>query len=139
MWRLFPLAAILVVGCAPRNPYLGTWGSEVTVQGMTVQVTHTFAEQGVYGASLKSGDITGRIAGTYSYEGDRLTITPQSFDLDTSKAGVFGKLADQFRPEVEKEMKKPQAGKVVWKEGAFTVTPDAPNVPAVVFAKVSTP
>ena len=136
MWKLLPLLAVLLAGCAPKNPYLGIWRSEVTIQGFNVAITHRFADQGAYSADLKTGDITGELKGSYTYVNDRLTITPSAFSLDTSKAGLLGKMADQFKPEVEAEMKKPQAGKVVWSDTGFTVTPDAANVPQMAFTKV---
>jgi hypothetical protein len=138
MWKLLPLVILLVAGCAPKNPYLGIWKSEVTIQGFNVAITHRFAEQGAYSADLKTGDITGELKGSYAYEGERLTITPSAFSLDTSKAGLLGKMAEQFKPDVEAEMKKPQAGKVAWSDSGFTVTPDAANVPQMAFAKVPT-
>lgn len=139
MWRLAPLALLALAGCAPKNPYLGTWRSTVEVQGLAVDVLHRFGEQGAYSADLKTGDISGAIRGSYAYEQDQLTITPTDFSLDTSKAGILGKMAEQFRPEVEKEMKKPQAGKVAWTEKGFTVTPAATGVPPVSFEKVPQP
>lgn len=139
MWRLVPLTLLILAGCAPKNPLLGSWKSKVDVQGFSVDVLHKFGEQGAYAATLSTGDITGAVQGSYTFKDEVLTITPTTFSLDTSKAGILGKMAEQFRPEVEKEMKKPQSGKVTWGDESFTVTPTTSGVPPVSFERVPQP
>lgn len=130
------LLVMVVAGCGARNPYLGRWDSEVVVLGNKISVVHTFSEGGKHQAEFEVAGVKGMVAGTYTFEGDQLTITPQKFTFDASGSFLPKSMIEQGRGEIEKVLKRPQAGTVQWRSDTeFAVQPEAADVATMLFTK----
>lgn len=126
----------LLGGCAKKNPFLGSWDSEVDILKNKVAVVHTFGQEGLHDVSFTFAGVKGQLVGKYEFEGDKLTITPDSFNVDTSGSFLPKSVIDQGKAEVDKTLDKPQTGTVAWiSADEFTVTPEAPGIPLMHFKR----
>ncbi len=136
MRKLVWLFALCALGCAAKNPFVGSWDSEVTLMGNKIPLLNTFGENGVYSGSFEVAGTKAKLAGTYKYEKERLSIVIAKLDLDTSGSFLPPSMIEEGRASVEKEMKQPLEGKVSWtSDSLFTVQPDRSGVPILSFKK----
>lgn len=136
--RLLVLVMV-VAGCGARNPYLGSWDSEIVVLGNKISVVHTFSDGGKHQAEFEAAGVKGKVSGTYTFEGDQLTITPQTFTFDASGSFLPSSMIEQGRAEIEKVLKRPQSGTVQWRsDSEFAVQPEATGVATMLFTKKAT-
>ncbi len=130
------LFALCLIGCAAKNPYLGSWDSEVTIMGNRIPLFCTFGEKGDYMASFEVGGVQGKLTGTYKYEKERLSIVIAKLDLDTKDSFLPESMIKQGREEIEKQIKQPLEGKPTWADdNTFTVKPERAGVPTLTFKK----
>lgn len=127
---------VLALGCAPKNPYLGTWDSEIELMGNRVPLVSTFGEQGAYTATFDVAGAKGTLTGTYTHEKARLRIALHKLDLDTSKSILPKPMVEEGKAAIEKELTQPHEGTVTWdSETTFRVTPDRKEAPMLTFRK----
>jgi hypothetical protein len=131
------ILACAVLGCTPKNPYLGSWESEVTLMGNRIPLITTFAEQGVASATFEVAGVKAKLLGSYTFEGkERLSVDFKTVELDTKGSLLPESMIKQGREAIDKEMKQPQGGKVKWdSDAAFTVQPDRAGTPVLTFKK----
>jgi len=128
--------ALFALGCAAKNPYLGSWDSDVTIMGNRIPLVSTFGERGDYAATFEVAGAKGKLIGTYKGDGEQLSIVVEKLELDSKASFLPQSMIDQGRAEIEKNMKQPLSGKVTWPtEDSFTVRPDRPGTPVLTFKR----
>lgn len=107
------LLALLAIGCS-KNPLVGTWEGSDPNMG-SVAATFTFNSDHTYNTNLKMQDMSLTVKGTYTLEGDKLTLQPESLD-------ATGGFAEMAKAAFEKDGKKPLSGTVAFKDDTMTLT-----------------
>jgi hypothetical protein len=98
---LLPIV-ILSAACAGRS-LVGEWDAEgAGMAGITFSADNTFS------ATLAQGPVSAAMSGSYSTESNRITLNPQSIDLQgLEHTGMSAK--------IESELKKPMTLTVEWR------------------------
>lgn len=107
------LLALLLAGCS-KSPIVGTWEGSDPNMG-SASATFTFNSDKTYSTSLNMQDMELTVKGTYTLEGDNLTLQPVSLD-------ATGGFADMAKQAFEKDGKKPMTGTVAFKDDTLTLT-----------------
>ena len=80
---------VFVVGSAPRNLFLGKWHTEFTSAGSRFSAEYEFKSNGRYTYIRQSSSGMVRIIistrGTYEYDDEILSLTPDASDVDPSR------------------------------------------------------
>lgn len=105
-------AALGLCGCAKQDKLIGTW----TGKWQTVDIVQTFAADGTYKTSGTINapgmpkPINMEMAGTFTHEGDKLTLTPTSFDMP----GVDPAIKGMVESQAKSQMMKPETATITW-------------------------
>lgn len=127
---------ICALGCSAKNPYVGSWDSEVTLMGNRIPLVCSFGQDGTYTATFEIAGAKAKLTGSYVQEKGRLSIVVSKLDLDTKGSFLPQSMIDEGRKAIEKEMKEPLSGAVTWvTDSTFTVKPDRTSVAKLSFTK----
>lgn len=109
------LAALALLGCAKKDPLLGSWTTTSTVGTSKIDTTYTFKDDKTYKAdqkvSVMGQEITATEDGTYTRDKDTLVITGKSLNITSQMPDV---VKQQIKKGWEQQLKKPRTVNLVW-------------------------
>lgn len=109
------LATIAVLGCAKKDPLLGSWTTSWMVGTNKMDTTYTFNQDRTYKSEQKmqlmGQDLSSVKSGTYSWDKEKLVLTVKSFDITSQMPDA---VKQQIMKSWNQKAKKPRTVSLTW-------------------------